>query len=114
LRKEWTLLTQDFGENQNQNHADKEPGLLRGAANTGITDNTNCETSGETSETDSKTSTQLNETREERIVALCQAVGDEDGDDETVDTDDTSHNDGNDVYRDKMSVFSMHRANISC
>src|SRR5687768_13016280 len=98
------MPTQDFGENENENHADEKPRLLGSAAHTSITNNTNCETSSETSETDSETSTQLNETREECVVALCQGVGDEDGDDETVDTNDTSHNDGDDVCRDRGSV----------
>ena len=34
----------DFGENENQNHSDKEFGLLRCAANAGVADNSDCET----------------------------------------------------------------------
>jgi hypothetical protein len=53
--------TQDFGENQNQNHADEQTGLLSSASDTGVTNNTNSETSGKTSKTDRQTSTELDE-----------------------------------------------------
>ena len=38
-------LAQDFSENENQNHADEQPGLLSSATDTSITDDTDCETS---------------------------------------------------------------------
>lgn len=38
--------TQHFSENQNQDHADKEARLLRGASYTGITDNADGKTGG--------------------------------------------------------------------
>ena len=69
-------LTQDFGENENKNHADEETGLLSGASDTSITDNTDSETSSETSKTDGQTSTELDETSVERKVLL-EAIGDE-------------------------------------
>lgn len=90
-------LTQDFGENENKNHADEESGLLSSSTDTSITDNTNCETSSETSKTDGETSTELDEASVESVVVLCKSIGNQYGDDETVDTDDTSHNDGNNV-----------------
>jgi len=31
--------TQDFGENKNENHADEQPRLLSGTADTSVTDN---------------------------------------------------------------------------
>lgn len=37
-------LTQDFSENENQNHSDIETGLLSSSTNTGVTDNTNSKT----------------------------------------------------------------------
>lgn len=36
-----TRLTQDFSENENQNHSDVEAGLLSSSTNTGVTDDTN-------------------------------------------------------------------------
>lgn len=35
------LPTQDFGENENQDHADEKSWLLRSTADASITDNTN-------------------------------------------------------------------------
>jgi hypothetical protein len=91
------VRTQDFGENENQNHADEQPRLLRSSTDTSISHNSNGEAGSETSQTDSETSTELDETSEESVVILLETVGDQDGDDEAVDTDDTSHNDGDDV-----------------
>lgn len=90
-------LTQNFGENENENHADEESGLLSSTTDTGVTNNTDRKTSSHTGKTDSETSTELNETSVEGVAILGKTIGDEDGDDETVDTNDTSHNDGNNV-----------------
>lgn len=89
-------LTEDFGENENKNHADKETGLLGGTTDTGITDDTNGETSSKTSKTDRETSTELDESSIEGKL-LRQAIGNENGNDKAVNTNDTSHDDGNNV-----------------
>jgi hypothetical protein len=89
-------LTQDFCENENQNHADKETGLLGSSSDTGIADNTNGEPGGKTSKTDRQPSTELDESSIQRKLLL-QAIGDKDRHDQAVDTDNTSHNDGNNV-----------------
>jgi hypothetical protein len=91
------VKTQDFSENENENHSDEQPGLLGSSTDTSVTDDSDGETSSHTGETDSETSTELDEVGEERRVLL-QAVGDEDGNDETVDTNDTSHDDGDNVW----------------
>jgi hypothetical protein len=89
--------TQDFGENENENHSDEQPGLLGGSSYTGVTNNTDGETSSHTRKTNRETGTELDEAGEERSLLL-QTVGDQNGDDETVDTDNTSHDDGDNVY----------------
>jgi hypothetical protein len=53
--------TQNFGENQNEDHTDEQPWLLGSASHTGVTDDSNGESSGKTGKTDRKTSTELNE-----------------------------------------------------
>ena len=88
--------TQDFGENENQNHSDEQPGLLGGSSHTGVTDNTNGETSSHTRKTNRETGTELDEAGEEGGLLL-QTVGDQDGDDKTVDTNDTRHDNGDNV-----------------
>lgn len=89
--------TQDFSENENKNHSDEESGLLSGTTDTSITNDTNSETGSETSKTDRETGTELDETGEEGKLLL-EVVGDEDRDDETVNGNNTSHNDGNNVW----------------
>ena len=90
-------LTQDFGENEDKNHADEQPRLLSGTSDTSITDDADGETGRKTSEADGETSAELDESSEERSL-LSEVVGDQDGHDQTVDGNDTSHNDGNDVW----------------
>lgn len=103
------VKTQDFSENENQNHSDVEAGLLGSSTNTGVTNNTNSKTSGKTSQTDSETSTQLDETSVQRKLLL-KVVGDKDGHDETVDTDDTSHDNGDNVLDDQVGAEDSHAA----
>jgi hypothetical protein len=88
--------TQNFSENENQDHADEEPRLLRGTADTSVTDNADCEAGRKTSKTDSKASTELDEAGKEGDLLL-KVVGDEDADDQAVDGNDTRHDDGNDI-----------------
>lgn len=102
-----TVETQDFSENENKNHADEETGLLGSSSNTSITNNTNGETCSETSKSDGETSTELNETSEQRKILL-QAIGDKDRNDEAVDTNDTGHNDGNNVLDDQVGAEDTH------
>lgn len=91
------MLTQDFGKNKNQNHSDEETGLLGSSSDTSITNNTDGKTSSETSETDRETGTKLNEASVEREILL-ETIGDQDGNDEAVDTNDTSHNNRDNVW----------------
>lgn len=88
--------TQDFSENENQNHSDEQPGLLGSSSYTGVTNDANGETSSHTRQTNRETGTELDEAGEQRSFLL-QTVGDQDRDDETVDTNDTSHDDGDNV-----------------
>jgi hypothetical protein len=71
---------------------------LGSSSDTSITDNTNGEASSETCKTDGETSTELNEASEQGKILL-ETIGDKNGDDKTVDTDNTSHNDGNNVCK---------------
>jgi len=104
-----TVKTQDFGENENQDHSDEQPGLLGGSSHTGVTNNTNGETSSHTRKTNRETGTELDEAGEEGGLLL-QTVGDQDGDDETVDTDNTSHDDGDNVLDDQVRAEDTHGA----
>jgi hypothetical protein len=88
--------TQDFSENENKNHANEETGLLRGTPYTSITNNTNSESGSETSQTDTKTCAELDEASVQWQLLL-QPIRDQNRHDETVDTNDTSHNNWDNV-----------------
>jgi hypothetical protein len=70
---------------------------LGSSSHTSVTDDTDGETSGHTRQTDGETGTELDEVGEERRLLL-QTVGDQDGHDETVDTDNTRHDNGDNVW----------------
>ena len=93
---DWGVPTQHFGENENQNHANEETRLLGSSTDTSITDNANGKASGETGKTDRETGTKLDEAGVECHI-LREVVRDEDGHDQAVDTNDTGHNDGDNV-----------------
>lgn len=105
-----TVQTQDFGENENENHADEKTRLLSSSSYTSITDNTDSETGSKTSKTNRETGTELDEASVEREILL-QTIGDKDRDDETVNTNDTSHNDGNNVLDDQIGAENTHGSN---
>lgn len=110
------VRTQDLGENENEDHADEQSGLLRGTTDTSITDDTNRKASGKTGETDREAGTELDEAGEERGF-LAEVVGDQHADDQTVDGNDTSHDDGEDICRgyvlvDERSWLWLARPNV--
>jgi len=96
-----TVETQDFGKNENENHADEKSGLLGSSSYTGVTDNTDSKASSETSETDRETSTKLCKSFGEGHLGR-QVTGDEDRNDETVDSDNTSHDDGDNTLHHQV------------
>jgi len=102
-----SVKTQNFGENENQDHSDEQPGLLGSSSYTSVTDNTDGETGSHTGKTDGKTSAELDEVGEERRLLL-QAVGDEDGHNQTVDTDNTRHDNGDNVLDDQVRAEDTH------
>jgi hypothetical protein len=105
-----TIQTQDFSENENQNHSDIESGLLSCSANTCVTDNTNGKTSCHTSQTDSETSSELNESSVQRNL-LTQIVCNQDRDDQPVDTNDTGHDNGDNVLDNQVRSEDSHSTN---
>jgi len=105
-----TVQTQDFSENENQDHANEESGLLSSTTDTSITNDTDGEASSKTSQTDGQTGAKLYEAREKWCLLL-EVVGDQHRDDEAVDTNDTSHNDWNDVLDNQIRSKNTHGCN---
>ena len=90
------MLTQDFGENEDKDHADEESGLLSSASHTSISNNADSKAGGQTRQADAETSAELEEGSKQGQILL-QPIGNKDRDDQSVDTDDTSHDDRNNV-----------------
>ena len=58
-RDDETVETQDFSEDEDQDHADVEARLLGSAADTGVADDADSEAGSETRETDAQASAQV-------------------------------------------------------
>jgi len=72
-----SVQTQDLGENEDQDHSDKETGLLGRASYTSVTHDANGKSSRQTCQTDRQPSTQLNEAGEKGDF-LGEIVGNQD------------------------------------
>ena len=107
-RNNETVETQNLGENEDKDHADEETRLLGGTTDTGVTDNTDSKPSGQTGQTDRETSTELDEACVERHGSL-DVTRDEYTDDETVNGNDTSHDDRNDTLDQEVRTENTHR-----
>lgn len=101
------VKTQNFGENENEDHADEQPWLLSGSSDTSVTDDTDGKSSSEPSKTDGKTGAELDEPLVQWHNRI-QVGGDEDSYDETVDSNDTSHDDGDDVLHHEVRSKNCH------
>lgn len=107
-----TVQTQDFSENEDQNHTDEQSGLLGSTTDTGITDDTDGETGGQTGESYSQTSTEMDEALVQRVLrGRIQRTGDKDSNDQTVDGNDTRHDNGNDGLHDQLRPHHRHGGN---
>jgi predicted metal-dependent peptidase len=65
-----TVETKSFAENENQNHADEQLGLLTVGAHTSVTDNADSETGSQSRETTRKTGSQVGKAVERRVRGL--------------------------------------------
>ena len=107
--------TKGFSENEHKNHGDEDLFLLGVGADGGVTDDTNSKTGGEGGETGGEASTEVEVAREGSItiVVSVDVVVDDDGNDETVDTKDTSHDDGDDTSHDTFGSFEAEVSNTT-
>jgi hypothetical protein len=105
--------TKSLSENEDQNHGDEKTGLDGGGTDTRVTDNTDGHSGGKTRETDSKASGEVGETLVVVVgggisVGSLDASTNNDGNNETVDTDDSGHNDGDDGTHDEVRLHDSH------
>ena len=100
---------QSFGEDENEDHADEQLGLLGVGTHAGVTDDSDGETSGERRETHSEASAQMGITGVLRVRSgLVELSVDDDGGDETVDSQNTSHDDGDDGSHNQVGSHDTH------
>jgi len=103
--------TESFSENEDENHADNHVFLGVGA-DCGVSDDANGEARGEGGESTAKAGAELLVSLEDGVGAIaCSEVfrhsllnitGEEDGDNKSVDTEDTSHNNGDDGLEEEF------------
>jgi hypothetical protein len=89
-------LTQNFGENEDENHSHEKSRLLCSTPNTSVSNDANCEPCSQTGQSDTQSCPELDEASVQR-QSLFKPIGNQDRYDETVDTDDTSHDNWDDV-----------------
>jgi len=106
-----TVETKSLRENEDQNHTDEKLGLLSSGTDTSVTNNTNSNTSSKTRETDTETSTQVSESGEASVIRRVDGRTDDDSNNQTVDTNDTSHNNGNHRLHHQIRVHHTHGGN---
>lgn len=99
------VKTQNFAEDQNQDHAHEDPALIHVGSNALVTDDTNAVASRETSHADGHAARKMHEAAEQAVARLgVQVLGDEDGYDERVDGDDTGHDYGDEALAVTTSI----------
>jgi hypothetical protein len=94
-----TVKTKSFGEDEHKNHANKNGRLLSIGSNTSVANDSDAHACGKTGKTTDKATSKMGECGEERKFRLGSIVGDsnrwihfaidDNGDDETVNTDNT-------------------------
>ena len=82
-------------------------GLLSSTTDTGVTDNANSVAGGEATDSDGEAGTEIDKGFEQGVFGL-HAVGDEDGDDEAVDGNDTGHDNRNHGLHHQLRVHDGH------
>lgn len=93
-----------LGKDEHQNHGDEDLLLLGVGADGRVADDADGEAGGERRETGGEAGTEVEVAGEGRVAVVVgvDVVVDDDGDDEAVDTEDTSHDDGDDASHDAV------------
>ena len=118
-----TVQGQSLSENQHQNHTDEDLLLLTTSANTGISSNTNRKTGSQARQTTAQSSSQMTVSVEARVLSsmlsgsldyglgkrsVSTRIHHNDRSNQSVDTQNTSHNDGKHVSHDSIGLEHSH------
>lgn len=105
-----SVESQDFGEDKNKDHSDEETWLLGGSTDSGVSDDSDGVSGSQSAQSARETGGQVGEPFVQ-VVSLRRRVHfslQHHRDDQTVDTDDTGHNDWNDGLHDELRTHHSH------
>jgi hypothetical protein len=94
--------TEDFSENQNQDHAHEYPGLLHVRADALVSHDSDGVSGSQTSHAHRYATGKVHEAVEQTVAGGARGrhiFGDQDGDDKRVDGNDTGHDDGDEALQ---------------
>jgi hypothetical protein len=100
-----------FGENEDENHDDEELGLLGRSANTSITDDTDTNTGSKAGETVGQARRETSKAEIVRIVAFLDVANEDNGDNQTINTEDTSHDNRDNRAHDQLGCAGERQRN---
>mmetsp|Transcript_84218 Transcript_84218/g.116371 ORF Transcript_84218/g.116371 Transcript_84218/m.116371 type:complete len:227 (-) Transcript_84218:9-689(-) len=102
------VQTQSLGEDQYENHADEEPGLLRVRADAGITDDADREAGRQGAHAHGEAGAQVRVARVGRVVRRVHLAVDDHRGDQAVDTQHTSHDNRDDGAHHHVGAHHAH------
>ena len=109
-----TVKSKSFGENEDKNDTDEDVSVGI-AADTGVTNEANGETSSQRRQTDTETRGQLLEARSCGVVGGADDTLEDHTHDETVDAENTGHNNGDERLVNKFGFPDAHQADaVAC
>lgn len=92
--------TENFSENQNQNHAHEDAALVHVGSDSFVADNTYAVSGCKTRHANGDAAGKVHETAEQAVAGLgVEVLCDEDGYDEGIDSDNTGHDNGDETLR---------------
>ncbi|GMR44600.1 hypothetical protein PMAYCL1PPCAC_14794, partial [Pristionchus mayeri] len=105
-----TVETEHLKEDKDEDHSDEETRLLGGSAHSGISDDSDGVTGTKTAEAAGQACCQMRESLVEIVVLTgrLDLTLEHHSHDQTVDTDDTRHNDGDDGLHDELWPHHSH------
>lgn len=104
------IETQDLSKDEDQDHADEDAALGHVGTHALVTYDTDAVTGRETCHANRYTASEMHKATEQAVVRFrVEILGDQDGDDEGVDSDDTRHDDGDEALGTRATVSWLER-----
>ena len=97
-------------EDEDEDHADEEAGLLRVGAHAGVAHDADGEAGGQGAHADGEAGAQVRVARVGRVVGGVHLAVDDDGGDEAIDAEHAGHDHGDDGAHDHVRAHDAHGA----